>query len=88
MVNLPKTGWLLLSGDAAHFQDNYDNRRVPAINFDKEKTIASMQHIADLVTRYHAQFWINHDAVQTPAPRRAPDSTSDGFHTAAFARGT
>jgi N-acyl homoserine lactone hydrolase len=73
MVNLPKTGWLLLSGDVAHFQDNYDNRRVPAGNTDKEKSIASMQHVADLVAKYHAQFWINHDAPQTARTRHAPE---------------
>jgi len=73
MVNLPKTGWLLLSGDVAHFQDNYDNRRVPAGNVDKEKSVASMGHVADLVAKYHAQFWINHDAAQTARTRHAPE---------------
>ncbi len=73
MVNLPKTGWLLLSGDVAHFQDNYDNRRVPAGNTDKEQSVASMQHVADLVARNHAQFWINHDAPQTAHTRHAPE---------------
>jgi N-acyl homoserine lactone hydrolase len=72
LVNLPKTGWLLLSGDVAHFKDNYDNRRVPAGNVDKDKSVASMQRVADLVAQYHAQFWINHDAVQSAGQRRAP----------------
>jgi N-acyl homoserine lactone hydrolase len=73
MVDLPKTGWLLLSGDVAHFQDNFDNRRVPAGNTDKEKSVASMQHVADLLAKYHAQFWINHDAAQTARTRHAPE---------------
>jgi N-acyl homoserine lactone hydrolase len=73
MVDLPKTGWLLLSGDVAHFQDNYDNRRVPSMNADKEKTLSSMQRVADLVAKYHAQFWINHDAPQTARTRHAPE---------------
>ena len=35
LVHLPKTGWLiLLSGDAAHFKDNWDNKRVPSMNVD------------------------------------------------------
>ena len=29
LVKLPKTGAVLLSGDAVHFKDNWDNRRVP-----------------------------------------------------------
>ena len=48
LVKLPKTGAVLLSGDAVHFKDNWDNRRVPAINFDKDKTTVSMQRIADV----------------------------------------
>jgi glyoxylase-like metal-dependent hydrolase (beta-lactamase superfamily II) len=73
LVHLPKTGWVLLSGDVAHFRDNFDNRRVPSMNTDKDKTVASMQHVADLVGRYHAQFWINHDAKQALGIRHAPE---------------
>ena len=73
LVHLPKAGWVLLSGDAAHFRDNYDNRRVPAMNTDKAETLASMQHIAELLAQYHAQFWINHDAVQAAGIRHAPE---------------
>ena len=73
MLNLPKAGWIVLSGDVAHFQDNFDHRRVPAGNVDKEKSVASMQHVADLVAQHHAQFWINHDAPQTARTRHAPE---------------
>jgi glyoxylase-like metal-dependent hydrolase (beta-lactamase superfamily II) len=72
LVELPKTGWLLLSGDAAHFRDNFDNRRVPAMNTDRAQTLASMQHIQALLDRYHAQLWINHDASQAAGIRHAP----------------
>ena len=30
LVRLPKTGAVVLSGDAVHFKDNWDNRRVPS----------------------------------------------------------
>jgi len=73
LVHLSKTGWLLLSGDAAHFKDNWDNRRVPSMNVDAAKTTTSMQHIADLLDQYHAQLWINHDAPQTAQIRHAPE---------------
>jgi glyoxylase-like metal-dependent hydrolase (beta-lactamase superfamily II) len=29
LVHLAKTGWILLSGDAVHLQENWDNRRIP-----------------------------------------------------------
>ena len=73
MVDLPKTGWILLSGDVAHFQDNFDNRRVPGGNTDKSASVASMEHVAALLAQYHAQFWINHDAKQAASIRYAPE---------------
>ncbi len=36
LVRLPQTGAVVLSGDAVHFKDNWDNRRVPGFNFSKE----------------------------------------------------
>src|SRR5437660_1197170 len=73
LVKLPKTGALVLSGDAAHFKDNYDNRRVPAINDNADKTLASMQKIAEVLDKEHAQFWINHDKAQRATLKLAPN---------------
>jgi glyoxylase-like metal-dependent hydrolase (beta-lactamase superfamily II) len=73
LVKLPKTGAVLLSGDAVHFKDNWDNRRVPAMNVNKEQTIASMQRIADILAKEHAQLWINHDKPQSDAQKKAPE---------------
>jgi N-acyl homoserine lactone hydrolase len=72
MVKLPKTGVVVLSGDAVHFKDNWDNRRVPSQNTDKEKTLASMQRIADLLARNNGQLWINHDKAQSEAQKKSP----------------
>jgi N-acyl homoserine lactone hydrolase len=73
LVELPKTGAVVLSGDAVHFKDNWDNRRVPGMNFNKEETLASMQKIADTLAKEHAQLWINHDKPQSDAQKKAPD---------------
>ena len=72
LVKLPKTGPVILSGDAAHFQANFDNRRVPSANFDHDETVASMQKLANLMAKDHAQLWINHDAVQRETLKMAP----------------
>ena len=72
LVHLAKTGWVILSGDAAHFRSNFDNRRVPSMNTDRDQTLASMQHLADLMKQYHAQLWINHDAAQSAGMLRPP----------------
>jgi N-acyl homoserine lactone hydrolase len=72
LVKLPRTGPVLLSGDATHFKDNWENRRVPENNFSKEQTVASMQRMADTLGREKAQLWINHDKPQRDAQRLSP----------------
>ncbi|HWF93557.1 MAG TPA: MBL fold metallo-hydrolase, partial [Xanthobacteraceae bacterium] len=73
VVKLPKTGTVILSGDAVHFKDNFDNRRVPAGNTDKDQTLASMQRIADFLSKEQAKLWINHDKVQSDTLKHAPE---------------
>ena len=73
LVKLPNAGALLLSGDAVHFKSNWDNRRVPELNFDRDKTVASMQRIADILRSERAQLWINHDKAQSDGLRMSPN---------------
>jgi N-acyl homoserine lactone hydrolase len=73
LVKLPKTGALVLSGDAVHFKSNWENRGVPSMNTDKDKTLSSMQRIADVLAREKAQLWINHDKAQRDSLKMAPD---------------
>jgi N-acyl homoserine lactone hydrolase len=73
LVKLPKTGALVLSGDAVHFKSNWENRGVPSMNTDKDKTLASMQRIADMLAKEKAQLWINHDKAQRDSLKMAPD---------------
>lgn len=84
LVHLKKTGWVILSGDAAHTQGNWDNRRVPffspaadpsetpTVLEKKMETQLSMQRIADLMAHYHAQLWINHDKPTSDTKKKAP----------------
>lgn len=73
LVKLPKSGALLLSGDAVHFKANWDNRGVPAMNVSKDQTLASMQKIADVMAGEKAQLWINHDKAQRDSLKMAPE---------------
>ena len=73
LVKLPKTGAIVLSGDAVHFKSNWDNRRVPAINSSKEQTLASMQKISETLTKEKAQLWINHDKEQRDSLKMSPE---------------
>ena len=76
LVHLPKTGWVLMSGDAVHLQQNWDNRRIPYFSTmpaeQKLQTQLSMQRLADLISFYHAQLWINHEKPQSDKMKRAP----------------
>jgi N-acyl homoserine lactone hydrolase len=72
LVKLPKTGALVLSGDAVHFQANWDHRRVPSNNVDQEQTKASMERIAGILAQEKAALWINHDKAQRDSLTMAP----------------
>ena len=73
LVKLPRTGAVVLSGDAVHFKANWDNRGVPAMNFNKDQTLASMQKISDVQTKEKAQLWINHDKAQRDGLKLSPE---------------
>jgi N-acyl homoserine lactone hydrolase len=77
LVHMRKTGWILLSGDAVHLQTNWDNRRIPyfaAMPADQKfQTQLSMQRMADLMSFYHAQLWINHEVEQTKKQKHSPE---------------
>lgn len=72
LVHLPKTGYVVLAGDVAHFEANWDNRRVPGFNADKAASLASMEKVARIVKEKHAQLWLNHDKPSSDARRHAP----------------
>jgi glyoxylase-like metal-dependent hydrolase (beta-lactamase superfamily II) len=72
MVKLPETGVVLLSGDAVHFRENWDAKRIPGFNVDQAKSATSMQRLADLVAEHKAQLWINHDKAQSDTMKRSP----------------
>jgi len=73
LLKLAHTGAVLLTGDAVHFRENWDHRRVPSINYNKEQTSVSMQRLADVMARDHAQLWINHDKAQRDSQKLSPD---------------
>jgi N-acyl homoserine lactone hydrolase len=73
LVHLSKTGWVVLSGDLAHFKDNWDNRRVPSMNTSADQTQASLKRVADVLAEKDAQLWINHDEPQSLGQKHSPE---------------
>jgi N-acyl homoserine lactone hydrolase len=72
LIKLPKTGAVLLTGDAAHFQENFNQRRSPVQNANREQTLQSMDKIAAVAAANKAQIWINHDIDQTAKLKKSP----------------
>ena len=73
LVRLPKTGPVILSGDAAHFQQSFAERLVPENNYNKEELLASMQRIADVMAKEHALLWLNHDKPEDLKVKKEPE---------------
>lgn len=67
-----KGGAFVLTGDAAHFRDNWDNRRVPSMNVDANATRASLARLDATLKAENATLWINHDRPQSLTLRRSP----------------
>jgi N-acyl homoserine lactone hydrolase len=72
VVKLKKSGTIVLSGDLAHFTKNWENRRVPSFNFDKDLSVKTMNEMAAFIKANKAKFWIQHDLEQNDKIRHAP----------------
>jgi glyoxylase-like metal-dependent hydrolase (beta-lactamase superfamily II) len=72
LVRLPKTGAVILSGDVVHFQTSFEHRYVPDNNWNKQASLQSMDKIAGVIAKEHAQLWINHDQSQSDSQKKLP----------------
>ena len=71
LVKLPQTGAVILSGDAMHFRENYDVFGVPAFNYDRAQSVASMERIKNIASNLKAKVIIQHDARDVEIPASA-----------------
>jgi N-acyl homoserine lactone hydrolase len=62
MVKLKDTGYVLLSGDLAHFHENYETNGVPSFNTDRAETLASIDRFKKISANLKATVIIQHDA--------------------------
>src|SRR5262249_11051939 len=74
LVKLAQMGPVLLTGDAAHFHENYDTDGVPSFNYDRAQTVASLERIKKLVANVKATVVIQHDARDVSKLPAAPES--------------
>ncbi len=73
LVHLKNSGFIILSGDVVHLEDNFEKDTVPSLNTDKAASIASMERIRRMITTYNAKFFINHDKTESDALKLIPE---------------
>lgn len=61
LVKLKETGNVLLTGDQAHFRENYESNGVPTFNFNRADTLASFDRFKQLAKNLNATVIIQHD---------------------------
>ena len=76
LVKLAHKGYVLLSGDTAHFAENYATDGVPSFNANRADTLASFDRFKKLAANLHATVIIQHepaDIAKLPAFPKAAD---------------
>ena len=61
LVRLKEMGNVLLTGDLAHFRENYDSNGVPTFNTDRAATLASLDRFKQIAKNLKATVIIQHD---------------------------
>ena len=61
LVRLKGMGNVLLTGDLAHFHENYDSNGVPSFNTDRAATLASIDRFKQIAKNLKATVIIQHD---------------------------
>jgi glyoxylase-like metal-dependent hydrolase (beta-lactamase superfamily II) len=62
LVKLKEKGNVLLTGDLAHFHENYDGNGVPTFNTSRHETLASFDRFKAMAKNLKATVIIQHDA--------------------------
>ncbi|AUX42910.1 MBL fold metallo-hydrolase [Sorangium cellulosum] len=72
IVRLRRAGTLVISGDLCHTHGNWQERRVPPFNTDREESIRSMERIHAMIGATGARFVVQHEPDDLAALPRFP----------------
>ena len=72
LVHLKNSGFIILSGDVVHLEENFQKNIVPSLNTDKAASIASMDKVRQMIATYRATLFINHDKAQADTLKLLP----------------
>ena len=73
MVHLRKSGFIILSGDVVHLEENLESDTVPSLNTDRAASIDSMERIKRIIATYKAKLFINHDKAESDTLKLLPE---------------
>lgn len=73
LVKLKETGTVIISGDIAYYEENYEKQGIPTFNADKEQSLLSIQKIKRMVEKEKAQLWIQHDPERFESLKKSPE---------------
>ena len=72
LVKLRNSGFIILTGDVVHSEENFERRVVPSLNTNAAESLASMEKLRQLIVTYKATVFINHDKTQTDTLKLLP----------------
>jgi glyoxylase-like metal-dependent hydrolase (beta-lactamase superfamily II) len=72
IVNLPKGGTIVLSGDLYHYPQERVLGRVPTFEYDAAQTLKSRAEIESYIQAHHAKLIIQHDIVGNATLMKSP----------------
>jgi N-acyl homoserine lactone hydrolase len=72
LVHLKNSGFIILSGDVVHSEENFERNIVPSLNTNEAESIASMEKIRQMIAIYKARLFNNHDKKQTDKLKLLP----------------
>jgi N-acyl homoserine lactone hydrolase len=72
LVHLTNSGFIILSGDVVHLEENFEKDTVPSLNTDEAASITSRDGIRRMMATYNAKLFINHDKAQTETLKLLP----------------
>lgn len=73
LVKLPQQGYVLLSGDVAHFAENYATNGVPIFNTERAQSLASLDRFKGIAKNLRATVVIQHEQADISKLPAFPD---------------
>ena len=73
LVHLKNSGFIILSGDVVHSEENFEKNIVPSLNTNKAESLASMEKVRQLIATYKATLFINHYKKQEDKLKLLPE---------------